>query len=500
MSLLGQSFTPPDPAAALCIPARPATAVVLAAGRSERAGAATQGSSKVLLRVGGLSLLERTLLTLQAAGIEKTVVVVGHDADRVGRLAKAALPGRVEVVCAERWEAGNGESLAAAEDAVQDEPFFLLLMSDHLFGAEAIDQLLQVGAPAALVDPDPGPEVLAEGTRVMVADGLALAFSKELDSPCVDCGAFVVPRDIFDHQRTAAAEGDHSVAGALTRLAAQQSVLLASDCWWVDIDTPTDLAQARRQLRRSLIKPGDGPVSRLLNRRISTRISMALAPLRIAPDLVTVSVFLLALLAALTLGTGQGLAGGLLAQLSSVLDGVDGELARLQFRASSRGAVLDSVLDRVADAAILTALAVWALASHPPTGLLLVLSGAAVSGSFLSMALKDRTAAVGLPPFPERIFGLFLGGRDGRLFLVAVFAILGQPVLALMAVTLTSWLALGARLRFVWWPPASRDSLASAMGLDTGSVSVKFKTAEKVGPVGEGRSAEAQAIALLKRK
>ena len=47
---------------------------------------------------------------------------------------------------------------------------------------------------------------------------------------------------------------------------------------------------------------------------------------------------------------------------------------------------------------------------------------------------------------------------------------------------------------------AIRESLASAMGVDTGSVSVKFKTAEKVGPVGEGRSAEAQAIALLKRK
>ena len=47
---------------------------------------------------------------------------------------------------------------------------------------------------------------------------------------------------------------------------------------------------------------------------------------------------------------------------------------------------------------------------------------------------------------------------------------------------------------------AIRESLASAMGLALDAVSVKFKTAEKVGPVGEGRSAEAQAIALLKRR
>ena len=42
-----------------------------------------------------------------------------------------------------------------------------------------------------------------------------------------------------------------------------------------------------------------------------------------------------------------------------------------------------------------------------------------------------------------------------------------------------------------------RASLAQAVGLPLTLVSVKFKTAEKVGPVGEGRSCEAQAVVLL---
>ena len=42
-----------------------------------------------------------------------------------------------------------------------------------------------------------------------------------------------------------------------------------------------------------------------------------------------------------------------------------------------------------------------------------------------------------------------------------------------------------------------RERLASALGLDLDRVSVKFKTAEKVGPVGEGKSAEAQAIVTI---
>jgi 2-C-methyl-D-erythritol 2,4-cyclodiphosphate synthase len=44
-----------------------------------------------------------------------------------------------------------------------------------------------------------------------------------------------------------------------------------------------------------------------------------------------------------------------------------------------------------------------------------------------------------------------------------------------------------------------RERLAGALSLDLDAVSVKFKTAEKVGPVGEGRSAEAQAVVTIER-
>jgi len=44
-----------------------------------------------------------------------------------------------------------------------------------------------------------------------------------------------------------------------------------------------------------------------------------------------------------------------------------------------------------------------------------------------------------------------------------------------------------------------RESLAAAMGLGVDRISVKFKTAEGTGPVGEGRSAESQAVVCLVR-
>lgn len=47
--------------------------------------------------------------------------------------------------------------------------------------------------------------------------------------------------------------------------------------------------------------------------------------------------------------------------------------------------------------------------------------------------------------------------------------------------------------------PAMRARIAQALGLDEGAVNVKAKTAEKMGPVGEGRAIEARAVCLLMR-
>ncbi|HZD68809.1 MAG TPA: CDP-alcohol phosphatidyltransferase family protein, partial [Actinomycetes bacterium] len=116
------------------------------------------------------------------------------------------------------------------------------------------------------------------------------------------------------------------------------------------------------------------------------------------------------------LGAGRGLVGALLVHAASVTDGVDGEVARLQLRGRPRGALLDGVLDRVADAAILAGLGLWALDGHHAR-IVLALTVAGTAGALLSMATKDRAAALGLPSAPERALGWLLGGRDGRLLL-----------------------------------------------------------------------------------
>jgi 1L-myo-inositol 1-phosphate cytidylyltransferase / CDP-L-myo-inositol myo-inositolphosphotransferase len=230
----------------------PGVGVVLAAGRSERIRSITRGGSKALLRLGGLSLVERAVRILLAAGVKSVVVVVGHDAGPVAAVVDRLGRGRVRAVYAERWGDGNGASLAAVEGAVAGEALFVLLTADHVFGDGAIDRLLATGAPAVLVDTSPVRAAWDEGTRVRVVDGAVVAFGKHLDEPAIDCGAFLLPPVIFRCQAQAAAQGDHTLAGAVTGLAQERplrAVALPGGCWRQDVDTVEDAGGRRGPAR-----------------------------------------------------------------------------------------------------------------------------------------------------------------------------------------------------------------------------------------------------------
>ncbi len=430
----------------------PRVGVVLAAGRSERLRAVTGGGSKALVRLGGLRLVERAIRTLLAVGVERVIVVVGYHAGPVAAVAQRAAPGRVQVIEAPDWEEGNGASLAAAEPPVGDEPSFLAVSADHVFAEPALADLAGAARPSVLVDPAPDPDVWKEATKARVdPDGRVLELGKDTDSPTVDAGAFVLPREVFEATRRSRARGDGSLAAAVTELAAtvpMRAVPIRAGTWWQDVDTPQDLARASRLLRADLPRAGDGPVARLLNRRLSVPLSWLLARFGPNPDLLSAVAFAVGLVAAAVLAAGFGVAGGLLVQLCSVLDGVDGEVARLQLRAGPRGTLLDGVLDRLGDAAICAALGVWAVGAGTSATAVVVLVTAATAGSMLSMATKDRVAALGLEPPSERRIGWLLGGRDGRLLLVAVLSVLGLPVAALAATAATSLLSAVIRVSF----------------------------------------------------
>lgn len=109
-------------------------------------------------------------------------------------------------------------------------------------------------------------------------------------------------------------------------------------------------------------KPGDGIVSQLINRPISQAITRVLLRVPgITPFQATFASALLAIamMIVLIFGGAPGLiAGAVLYQMASIIDGVDGEIARATFRSSRLGATADSLVDAVTNIGFLAGLAI----------------------------------------------------------------------------------------------------------------------------------------------
>jgi len=173
-----------------------------------------------------------------------------------------------------------------------------------------------------------------------------------------------------------------------------------------------------------LVKETDGFISKHINRKISTRISVFLvnSGLDISPNEMIFLSFFIATVSACLFLLNLPLFGGIIAQVSSILDGCDGEIARLTNRTSKEGEILDSVLDRFADGLIIMAITILAYNTVPPLvvgkSLIIVLGFLALMGSFSVSYSAARAISVGYK-YKRR-----WAGRDVRLFVIMLAGIL----------------------------------------------------------------------------
>jgi len=338
-------------------------AVILAAGMGSRLRGETQPLPKPLVRVGGLTLLKRAVLTARKGGINRFVIVVGCEGDRV----RAALEGDpeldgIEMVWVDNpdYALSNGVSVLKAAPHIRGE--FFLMMADHVVDPSIYATLQREPARGGLVlavdrklttifDMDDATKVVTDDEDRIVAIGKQLT---EFDA--VDTGVFRCDPALFDAlDRVYAERGDTSLSDAVQALAATGKARTADvgEAWWQDCDTPPTIKHAEKLLFRSLTKAIDGPISKNVNRRFSKAITRLLMNTPVVPNHMTAVGLIIGLAAAVvtamvTPSTLWLLAlGGILYQTSSMIDGCDGEIARLKFKHSDWGQWFDTISDDV---------------------------------------------------------------------------------------------------------------------------------------------------------
>ena len=160
-----------------------------------------------------------------------------------------------------------------------------------------------------------------------------------------------------------------------------------------------------------------------------------LARTPVTPNQVSLASLAIALASLVLFLGGYNLWAGLAAQASSIVDGADGDLARLKGMATRFGGFFDAILDRYADVAILAGLTYWAFAfeNKVSSGFVGIVGLLAIVGALMVSYTRARAeASLGVT-----FHGLAgsLASRDARLLLVMIGAVLGQALatLALLA-------------------------------------------------------------------
>jgi phosphatidylglycerophosphate synthase/uncharacterized membrane protein YuzA (DUF378 family) len=292
------------------------TAVVLANGGNN------EGSVSPLMRVGTLPILLRGILQAQRAGAGRIVVLVDPVSGpkiQDELLHTRRLPHGVEWVTI-----GLDASLSTALKDIAGQAngkHVLLIAGDRTYHSSLFPRVIDCSDER----------------------GLALLSGERLVGICSVSSAMLLSILQGDQLRISNLEELYA------RLASQHFVqsMQIQDDLWQHVTTHADCASAERKLDRWLVKPTDGFFAQM-NRKISIKISRQLVKFPITPNMVTLFTLAASFTSAAFFARGvylNTLWGASLSLWASILDGCDGEVARLTLQESDFGCWLETICD-----------------------------------------------------------------------------------------------------------------------------------------------------------
>ncbi len=229
-------------------------AVCLVGGRGTRLGALTDTMPKPLLTVGGRPFLDYIIHEAGRFGIERLLLLAGHEAGKVLQGYSAKRFGALSVeVRVEDQPAGTAGALAVAGDALDDT--FLLLNGDSFFDFNWLSFL-----PALSSDDWTIHMALAAGIRggrygrvELAGDRITRFLPKgESDLP-INAGIYLVRRRLLDRIRSVPCSLETDV---LPALAAERQLLgRATEGAFIDIGIPEDFERAQTAMPNFLRRP-----------------------------------------------------------------------------------------------------------------------------------------------------------------------------------------------------------------------------------------------------
>ncbi|MBL7075541.1 HAD hydrolase-like protein [candidate division KSB1 bacterium] len=439
--------------------------LIIAAGRGSRLS--TRGDSKPLIPLLGLSLIERVILTAKKSGLTDFFVVTGYKGKKVRQHLNRFSQSRninITHIIKEDWEKGNGISVLKAKELLNEN--FILLMGDHVFDESILVRLknerILDGKVVLAVDYNIKTNNLVDVTKVLVEDNRILDIGKNIKKyNAYDTGNFLCSPAIFSAIEESLSNGNDSLSSGMGVMAEKGKVkaIDIKNSYWVEVNTKNDCRKAAKLLYGESIKPA-GPITRYINATFATRIFTPLL-LKIykkfTPNQVSILSFVVAIISSLSFVLSHAITGGLLIQLSSILDYSDGQISRIKHMESRFGHFIDTTLDRYDDGFILLGMFYYSLSQIGSKEILgiywspLIISSISILAIIgnLMVSYTSATSVVNFGYVYKRRWIAAGRGRDIRLFLLFVGGIMSyfHPIFVLLALFI---MALQTNIIVIW--------------------------------------------------
>jgi phosphatidylglycerophosphate synthase len=390
-----------------------------------------------LTRIAGVTIFQRSILTLQRAGVNQIFVLAGEEAETLKAVVRDGPP----ITAGIRWipvrefpleDPHTWETLAAdAKGAclvIGPQAAFSRNLIETLRGKGPIEDLMLVLQPedrhrtgSGQSDRADRPDRVVPTKRDRLVRLASIGFGGERGmhgdrSGRIAAELMVLPAGLFSKGHPLAdslltqsgeeqrAEGASLLSRLVELATAERRIRIVeaapdANLWARDVHDAGDASAVERDLYRSLRSHSEGFVDRYFNRKLSPFFTKLFLRLKLSPNAITVLATLIGLGGAACFGVGTygaGLLGALLFQLAAVIDCCDGEVARLTFTESPLGAKLDLVLDNVVHMGIFAGTAYGAYRAHvmsEQAWLYLALGAAAVVFNALAFWLVTRLAS-----------------------------------------------------------------------------------------------------------
>jgi phosphatidylglycerophosphate synthase len=231
--------------------------------------------------------------------------------------------------------------------------------------------------------------------------------------------------------------------------------------WCMRVRDTADVAAAEDRLvadLRAATAESDGPMARF-DRALSTRLSRRLVRTPLRPNHITLAGTVVGLLAAWCISSGTyagGLAGALLFWIAVIIDGCDGEVARLKMQESRFGYLFDVITDNVVHAAIFVGIGIGQYRAAPSESHVLL---AVLLMSGLAVALVASYVCLIRHPPVQRLAPRSRKGKLRKRLLLAFEAVMNRDFAYVLLP-----LALLGRLNWFLWG-AGFGSHAFTLGL-----------------------------------